>query len=224
MAVEARSHDGEAALPLGLVAAVLRAALEARGAGPLAAVPDHWRGEAARLVPEVGGVAVAGEDDVAAQQRLHEGLTQVLCALLAGDPPGLLLLDDLQYADPASLAVIGYLARRLGGTPVLVVVCWRPEETIGRPRAAATAGRARAAAAAPQARRTWRSWPTPPVSAGTRSACTTRPRACRCSWSSIWRRWRARIPTRCPAACASCWTPGWTGSARRRRSCWRRPR
>ena len=92
-------------------------------------MPDHWRGEAARLVPEVGGVAVAGEDDVAAQQRLHEGLTQVLCALLAGDPPGLLLLDDLQYADPASLAVIGYLARRLGGTPVLVVVCWRPEET-----------------------------------------------------------------------------------------------
>jgi DNA-binding SARP family transcriptional activator len=129
VAVEARSHDGEAALPLGLVAAVLRAALEARGADPLAAVPDHWRGEAARLVPEVGGVAVAGEDDVAAQQRLHEGLTQVLCALLAGDPIGLLLLDDLQYADPASLAVIGYLARRLGGTPVLVVVCWRPEET-----------------------------------------------------------------------------------------------
>ena len=129
VAVEARSHDGEAALPLGLVAAVLRAALEARGGAPLAAVPDHWRGEAARLVPEVGGVAVAGEDDVAAQQRLHEGLTQVLCALLAGDPPGLLLLDDLQYADPASLAVIGYLARRLGGTPVLVVVCWRPEET-----------------------------------------------------------------------------------------------
>ena len=129
VAVEARSHDGEAALPLGLVAAVLRAALEARGGAQLAAVPDHWRGEAARLVPEVGGVAVAGEDDVAAQQRLHEGLTQVLCALLAGDPPGLLLLDDLQYADPASLAVIGYLARRLGGTPVLVVVCWRPEET-----------------------------------------------------------------------------------------------
>ena len=33
----------------------------------------------------------------------------------------------------------------------------------------------------------WRSWPTPPASAGTPSACTTRPRACRCSWSSIWR-------------------------------------
>ena len=210
VAVEARSHDGEAALPLGLVAAVLRAALEARGGAPLAAVPDHWRGEAARLVPEVGGVAAAGEDDVAAQQRLHEGLTQVLCALLAGDPPGLLLLDDLQYADPASLAVIGYLARRLGGTPVLVVVCWRPEETsadhVPLRRLAGRVLRLPASGG-----RTWRSWPMPRASAGTPSAYTTRPRVCRCSWSSIWRPWRARIPTRSPVASASCWTPGWTG-------------
>ena len=40
----------------------------------------------------------------------------------------MLFLDDLQFADPASLALIGYLTRRLHGTPLLLVVAWRPEE------------------------------------------------------------------------------------------------
>ncbi len=129
VAVEARSHEGEAGLPFGLVAAALRGALEAAGPGPLADVPDHWRAEAARLVPEVGGEAGPAESDgVAAQQRLHEGLAQVLGALLAGEPTGVLFLDDLQFADPASLGLVAYLTRRLAERPMLVVAAWRPED------------------------------------------------------------------------------------------------
>jgi hypothetical protein len=40
----------------------------------------------------VGESPRPGEDDVAQQRRTR--LTQVLCALLAGDPPGLPLPDD----------------------------------------------------------------------------------------------------------------------------------
>ena len=130
VALAVRAHEGESALPFGLVASLLRAAMEEGRDARLADMPDHWRAEAARLVPEAGaGGAVAAGDGAGAQQRLHEGLVQVLGALLGGDGvPGAVVLDDLQSADPASLAVLGYLARRLVGRPLLVVAAWRPEE------------------------------------------------------------------------------------------------
>lgn len=129
VAVAARSHEGEAGIGFGLVAAALRAALDAAGEGPLAQIPPHWRAEAARLVPEVASRdAVAAGDSVAAQQRLYEGLANVLAGLVSSEPPGVLFLDDLQLADPASLGVIGYLVRRLAGRPMLVVAAWRAEE------------------------------------------------------------------------------------------------
>ena len=40
--------------------------------------------------------------------------------------PVLIALDDLQWADPDSLAVVGFLCRRLGGLPVAVVASLRP--------------------------------------------------------------------------------------------------
>jgi DNA-binding SARP family transcriptional activator/Tfp pilus assembly protein PilF len=129
VAAVARSHEGESGIAFGLAAAALRAALESAGPEPLADVPDHWRAEAARLVPEVGGGRpAAGPDSVAAQQRLFEGIAQVLAALVCSRSPGLLFLDDLQSADPASLAAAGYLVRRLAGRPMLVVAAWRSEE------------------------------------------------------------------------------------------------
>ena len=94
--------------------------------------------------------------------------------------------------------MIGYLVRRLGGRPVLVVAAG------GRRRSAAdhatlrrSAGRVHPAGP-PRRGRTWRSSPTPRASAGTPQRCSTRPRGCRCSSSSTWRRWRARIRTRSP--------------------------
>ena len=129
VAAVARSHEGESGIAFGLAAAALRAALESAGEEPLANVPGHWRAEAARVVPEIGGGrARAGPDGVAAQQRLFEGIAQVLAALVCTRPPGLLFLDDLQSADPASLAMAGYLVRRLAGRPMLVVAAWRAEE------------------------------------------------------------------------------------------------
>ena len=129
VAAVARSYEGESGIAFGLVAAAIRAALEAAGEEPLAQVPAHWRAEAARLVPEVGGgEAPAGPDGAAAQQRLYEGITHVLAALVGARPAGLLFLDDLQLADPASLAMVGYLVRRLAGRPMLVVAAWRSEE------------------------------------------------------------------------------------------------
>jgi predicted ATPase len=51
---------------------------------------------------------------------------------LAGRSPLALLIDDAHWLDEQSLGWIEYLARRLEGLPVLIVVATRPEEELGQ--------------------------------------------------------------------------------------------
>jgi tetratricopeptide (TPR) repeat protein len=55
-------------------------------------------------------------------------LADVLTACCTGMKPGLLVVDDAQWADAASLEVLGYLTRRLQGRAVCVVLAWRRED------------------------------------------------------------------------------------------------
>ncbi len=48
--------------------------------------------------------------------------------LLRADTPGLLFLDDVQWADEASLRLLGSVVRRLLDDPLMVLVTWRSEE------------------------------------------------------------------------------------------------
>jgi DNA-binding SARP family transcriptional activator/ABC-type transporter Mla MlaB component len=68
------------------------------------------------------------------QSQLFEQLSQVLRSL-AADHPLLLLLDDLQWADSASISLLFHLGRELAdaGVPILIVGAYRPEEVaLGR--------------------------------------------------------------------------------------------
>ena len=49
---------------------------------------------------------------------------------LADEAPLLLIVDDAQWADTASLRFLGFLARRLDGVPAAVVVASRPAELV----------------------------------------------------------------------------------------------
>ena len=63
--------------------------------------------------------------------RLFEAVADVLRA--AAEPAGLLLvLDDMQWADPASLGLLVHLARGLADSRLFVVVNYRDTETSGR--------------------------------------------------------------------------------------------
>ena len=63
--------------------------------------------------------------------RLFELVADVLRA--AAEPAGLLLvLDDMQWADPASLGLLVHLARGLADSRLLVVASYRDTETAGR--------------------------------------------------------------------------------------------
>ncbi len=132
MAITATCHAGEKGLAYAPFVQGMQTAL-AQGDSPLrlAAVPQHWVAEAARLLPELSALRpevghASPLDSPGAQGRFFEGLSQVLLALL-GTPTGVLFLDDVQWADEASLDLLAYLARRLRGRPVLLVATWRTE-------------------------------------------------------------------------------------------------
>jgi hypothetical protein len=106
----------------------------------------------ARLLPDLPGAAPppeAGELAPAARFRLLDELTSVVLAA-AGERPLVVVLDDLQWADPPSLELLGFLARRLPGARVLVLGTWRElDQPPDDPRAPLLAGLAAAGMTVP---------------------------------------------------------------------------
>jgi adenylate cyclase len=67
------------------------------------------------------------------QSHIFEQYTNVLKALAAKQPL-MLVLDDLQWADGASIDLLFRLGRRIGESPILIVCTYRPDEVaLGRP-------------------------------------------------------------------------------------------
>jgi predicted ATPase/DNA-binding SARP family transcriptional activator len=130
----ARGYQGESDLAYGPLIEGLRAALKGDGAARLAGVAPHWLAESARLLPELGELfprlpRPPSLDSPGAQNRFFEGLVQVLLAMCAGQSPGVLFFDDLHWADSATLDLLTFLARRLPGHPVFLLLTWRREPT-----------------------------------------------------------------------------------------------
>lgn len=126
-AVAVRCHQGESGIPYGAVVDALRGAL-ARDREWVGRVSAEALSEAARLVPGLGPAGEAPAEGDAARRRLLEGAASAMAASVAGDPPGILVLDDLQWADEGSVDCIAYLLRRLPDAPILVLATWRSEE------------------------------------------------------------------------------------------------
>ncbi|HZU14433.1 MAG TPA: tetratricopeptide repeat protein [Chloroflexota bacterium] len=100
-----------------------------------AVAPAALRRDAATLFPwlgqllpdEIGGRpagATGGTDD---QQRLFRAVTGFLTALAASVPVAI-LLDDLHWADQASLDLLGHLARHTRHAPILTLGTYRDVE------------------------------------------------------------------------------------------------
>ena len=128
-----RCYEGEGQLAYAPIIAGLEAAMHQPGAAQrLEKVPPEWLGEARRLLPglasqQLGQVQATPLDSPGAQSRFFEGVSQVLFAGVGGPPPGILFVDDLHWADAASLDLLTYLVRRLQGHPIGLLVTWRSE-------------------------------------------------------------------------------------------------
>lgn len=127
-----RAYEEETALAYGPLVEALRARLREES-GWVGAIPERSLAEAARLLPELdearSGVPPPPLDGPGAQASFLDGLWTTLAAAAAGPRPGVLLVDDAQWADDATLALLAYGLRRLAGRPLLVLLTWRtPDE------------------------------------------------------------------------------------------------
>jgi DNA-binding SARP family transcriptional activator/tetratricopeptide (TPR) repeat protein len=139
--IAARCHDGETGLPFVLAADLLRIALAVRP--DLADVlPAQTAAMAGRLVPALAAahpesVAPALDSPVAVT-RLYAAIADTLLAATApgdgaaGSGParaaGVVVVEDVQWADSSSLGLLAYLVRRLADWPLLLVVSWQDEQ------------------------------------------------------------------------------------------------
>ncbi len=118
-----RSFRMEQTLPYGVATQILRGALPLIEA-KLAEIPDWALAEIGRLLPELGTDTSDGTADRFGELRLLEGIHTVVSALAAAQPL-VVILDDVQWVDPASAGVFSYLARRIPAVPMLMIVAAR---------------------------------------------------------------------------------------------------
>ncbi len=83
-----------------------------RPLGPLVDLAPH-------LDPAVGALLRSGERD---------GLFELTLTALDTERPSVVVIEDLQWADMSTLDLVRFLARRIGGTRVLVVATYRDDD------------------------------------------------------------------------------------------------
>ncbi|HBY97824.1 MAG TPA: hypothetical protein DEP84_28435 [Chloroflexi bacterium] len=98
---------------------------------PQSPVPSIWLAEVARLVPEIRPAfpelpAPPTLPPTEERRRIFEAFVQCLLALDAR--PLIFFIDDLHWADRATLGWLDYLVHRLRDRPLLLVAAYRPQD------------------------------------------------------------------------------------------------
>jgi DNA-binding SARP family transcriptional activator len=135
--LQGRAFEAGGQLPYQSVIEALRPRIERENA-PDDLLSDLWLAELARLLPELcdryPDLPTPTEEKSVARNRLFEAVAR-LGQALAARAPLVLFIDDVQWADAASLDVFHYLARRLAesDTPALLLLTLRMGEGGMRP-------------------------------------------------------------------------------------------
>src|SRR5713101_5305748 len=135
--LQGQAFEAGGQLPYRPLIEALRPRIERENA-PDDLLSDTWLAELARLLPELGDrypdLPVPTGDKSVARNRLFEAVAH-LGQALAARAPLVLFIDDVQWADAASLDVVHYLARRFAEsqTPALLLLTLRVGEREMRP-------------------------------------------------------------------------------------------
>ena len=119
--IVARSHEGESNVAYALLTEALRELVTSRVAMGLS---EEALGELARLLPELD--VEAADSPVAT--RFYDAVRDAFEEGARGARPGVVLFEDVHWADEASLEALAYIARRIEQTGICLVCTWRREE------------------------------------------------------------------------------------------------
>jgi predicted ATPase len=122
-ALRGAATEMEEPQPFDVLVDALDRELGKRGTADLAGLTAEQRGILAEVFPALSGLRGVPTDLVAERYRAHHAL-RVLLERLATRPL-VLLLDDVHWADGASLESIAHLARRPPDSPLLIVLAMR---------------------------------------------------------------------------------------------------
>jgi DNA-binding CsgD family transcriptional regulator len=122
---------GEDTLPYAPVVEALRRLADATGTTDLEKLLGPGASELGPLVPDLVHASTSVSLDaetpaVSSQGRILEATLAVLRRLTA-DRPLLFVVEDIHWADPSTLALLGYLGRNLGGAMILMAT-YRSDE------------------------------------------------------------------------------------------------
>ena len=90
---------------------------------PLPPLPDRLRSDLTPLLPELSGAPTDLEDE----RRLYDAVASLL-SLLAGSRPLVVILDDIHWLDEASVGLLHFTIRALGGAGVVFAAAARAGE------------------------------------------------------------------------------------------------
>lgn len=120
--LSARCHEGESGLAYGPISELVRDIASS------VTIDDETMAEVGRLLPgrSAPTIPVRGS---AARTRFFEAILVVLGQVASSAAPGVIFVDDVQWADEASAQVLSFVARRLTGRPMLLLIATRREGT-----------------------------------------------------------------------------------------------
>jgi DNA-binding SARP family transcriptional activator len=125
--LSARCYQGEADLPYAPIVELLRAAAADPDATARVVDTGDAAVEAARLVPGFAGASPPPRalDDPGAEARFVDGVSAALVAAAGGSRSGVLILDDVHWADRDTQRILAFVVRRLGTHGPSVVLSGR---------------------------------------------------------------------------------------------------
>lgn len=129
LALSGRASEFEADVPFSVWVDALGATVREMEAEQLDQVDEPYRRELAAVFPTLAPADAVPLAALAATERfrLHRGIA-VLLATLAADRPLVLALDDLHWADSASIEVLLHLIEHPPGPGVLLALGYRPRQ------------------------------------------------------------------------------------------------
>jgi DNA-binding SARP family transcriptional activator/tetratricopeptide (TPR) repeat protein len=137
--IQVQAYEGETDLAYGPLAEVSRKLIAAMtGEGSEQPIPEEWLSEVSRLLPSVAQLSThvpepPPMDSPGSRIRFYEALYRLTLRLNQAGATGVLVLDDLHWADEASLRWLRFLCRRLKDDPLYVLLLYRRAEARGQP-------------------------------------------------------------------------------------------